>query len=195
LVMEHINEFISRCLKDGLNEDEEKKYGQEIIDGVTEYIPWIKDAKLLSVIPGIVKSRGAVDINDKDSPFHKRDYSGVEEQQLGWIDNAAMKLFYCLGNAKEVLEIMEKQELAKAEVREIIGFSNFDGQWEELPTRERIVGQAMFNHLQKSLKSSDITEQSKPKIQHDIKEQVMKKGIVLRDVVKFVESKNKTPEF
>jgi len=113
-----------RWLTEGLNAEEENQYGQTIINGVAEYIPAMQGAQLLSVIPGIVKSRGSVDISDKNSPFHKRDYSGVEEQQIGWIDNAAMKLFYCLGNAEEVVEIIKKQELARYMIRDIIDFAN-----------------------------------------------------------------------
>lgn len=189
LVMEHINEVIARLLDDGLNEDETKKYGQEIIDGVAEYIPWIKDAKLLSVIPGIVKSRGSVDIEDKNSPFHQRDYSGVEEQQLGWIDNAAMKLFYCLGNAKEVLEIIERQERARTEakkaIKKVVDFVDLDQskqQGQATHLNQELMGQFFINHLQKHFKSADFEEEMQRKLTEDLKCTAEKKGLVIREI-------------
>jgi|GEM_PF-2444272 len=97
-------------LKSGLNEEETSRYGREIIAGVSQYIPAMANAKVIKVIPGIVKSRGDVELSNPDSDFHKRDYSGVAERLEGWIDNAAMKLFYCLGNAKEVTKIIQSQE-------------------------------------------------------------------------------------
>ena len=86
-------EQFEKWLNQGLTPEEAEEYGQKIIEGAAEYIPAMKDAKLLHVIPGIVKSKGAVKLDDRESPFHKRNYDGVEEQQIGWIDNAAMKLF------------------------------------------------------------------------------------------------------
>lgn len=101
-----------KWLAEGLNAKEQQEYGQKIIDGVSLYIPAMADAKVNRVIAGIVKSKGEVELSNPNSSFHKRAYSGVEEQQIGWIDNAAMKLFYCLDNAKEVAEIIQNQERA-----------------------------------------------------------------------------------
>lgn len=50
----------------------------------------MKKAQILDVGFGIIKTRGAVDIFDPGSKFHERDYLGVEEQQIGWIDNACL---------------------------------------------------------------------------------------------------------
>lgn len=112
-------EIFERWLTKGLNEEETKNYGQRIIDGVASYIPAMKEAKLIQVIPGIVKSKGEVDINDKNSAFHKRDYDGVAERQIGFVENAAIKL-YCLSNARKTADLIEKQRLAKEDIREII---------------------------------------------------------------------------
>ncbi len=103
-------ELWQRWLSSGLEAAEVEQYGSEIVAGVSKYIPAMSGAKVRAVIPGIVKSKGGVDLHDPKSPFHKREYSGVEEQQVGWVDNSAMKLFYCLDNAKEVAEIIRKQE-------------------------------------------------------------------------------------
>lgn len=109
-------ENFERWLSSGLNEEESAEYGQKIIDGVSQYIPAMKDAKLIKVMAGIVKSKGDVQLSDKDSSFHKRNYSGVVDQQIGWVDNSAMKLFYCLDKAKNVATIINNQEEAKERV-------------------------------------------------------------------------------
>ena len=99
-----------RWLTKGLSFEEQQEYGQKIIAGVSRYIPAMAGAVVNGVIAGIVKSKGGVELSNPNSPFHQRACSGVEEQQIGWIDNAAMKLFYCLDNAKEVVAIIQNQE-------------------------------------------------------------------------------------
>ncbi len=106
----YMPEKYEKWLSDGLNKEEEREYGEKIIKGVSKYIPEMAKAKLRKIMPGIVKSKGAFELRNKDSSFHKRNYSGVEERQIGWIDNASMKLFYCFGNAMEVAKIISKQE-------------------------------------------------------------------------------------
>ena len=139
-------EIFERWLNQGLNPEEDKEYGEKIIQGVAEYIPAMKDAKLKRVIPGIVKSKGAVDLNDRQSPFHKRNYDGVEEQELRWIDNASMKLFYALENAKKVSEIVANQETSWQAIKQHHFFE----------TISPISANFFDNYLAKNFKSEDI---------------------------------------
>ena len=97
-----------RLLYNKASEDDVLYYGQEILAGVVKYIPGLKDSKITGAKFGIVKTKGTVDIYSADSDFHKRDYSGVESQQIRWIDNSCMKLLYMLDNAKEVADLAEK---------------------------------------------------------------------------------------
>jgi hypothetical protein len=90
------------------NSAERQIDGENIIKGISNYIPAMKDAKLLRVLCGVVKNKGLVDIYDANSDFHKRSYSGVTERAIGWIDNACIKLFYCEDNSQEVLNIISK---------------------------------------------------------------------------------------
>ncbi len=147
-------EQFARWLDEGLTEEEQLDFGSRIIEGVTGYIPAMRDARLIQVIPGIVKSKGSVDLSDKDSPFHKRSYDGVEEQQIGWVDNAAMKLFYSLGNASRVSEIIATQEEANREI----------GRISEALIRPRIfeggspstIFHVFESHLRRNFKAEDI---------------------------------------
>lgn len=165
-------DHFKRWLNVGLDKEETRMYGQAIINGVADYIPAMKDAKLSRVIAGIVKNIGSVEITDKDSPFHKRDYSGVEEQQIGWIDNAAMKLFYCLGNAKEVKDIIDKQEKAKKTIEDIIDFDQIND--------PSILGKFFTSYLRRYSKSDDLESD---KTKSDLKKQKDLKGLVVKEVV------------
>jgi 2-polyprenyl-6-methoxyphenol hydroxylase-like FAD-dependent oxidoreductase len=102
-------------LSNGLSPEEEQYYGKKILAGIKEYIPEMSKAKLVKILPGVVKNKGSADIYSINSDFHKRSYSGVEERAHGWIDNACIKLFYCEDNAQEVLSIIGKQQLLAKE--------------------------------------------------------------------------------
>lgn len=112
-------ELWKKWLDNGLSEEEKQYYGNKIISGVSDYIPAIKNAKIRDVMAGIVKNKGSVELSDPNITFHKRNYSGVEEQQIGWVDNATMKLSYCLGNAEEVSNIITKQEEALRNLKNV----------------------------------------------------------------------------
>lgn len=83
-------------------------YGERVKEGVSKYIPDIQYAEVVDVRFGIVKTKGETNIADKNSAMHKRDYSGIEELQCGWITNDLMKLLYGLDNANEVLKLLNK---------------------------------------------------------------------------------------
>jgi hypothetical protein len=83
-------------------------YGERVKEGVAKYIPEMAKAKVTAVRFGVVKTKGEVNIYEKGSSFHKRDYSGIEVQQVGWITNDLMKLLYGLDNANEIVVLLEK---------------------------------------------------------------------------------------
>lgn len=149
-------EQFRRWLDEGLTEEEKQNYGSRIIEGVARYIPAMSDAQLIQVIPGIVKSKGSVTLSDRESPFHKRNYDGVEEQQIGWVDNAAMKLFYSLGNASKVSTIIAEQEKANREIglmsAELMQSRIFD-----VGSPSTIV-HFFESHLKRNFKAGDILE-------------------------------------
>ncbi|MFT6333191.1 MAG: hypothetical protein ACJAW3_001547, partial [Lentimonas sp.] len=186
-------EQFERWLSNGLSKEEQAEFGQRIIDGVAQYIPEIKNAELIQVIPGIVKSKGSVNIEDAKSPFHKRSDSGVEEQQIGWIDNAAMKLFYCLGNAKEVLKILKKQELAKVSIKKVISFAGFDGDWEELEVKDRVIGQTLYAYLQRNFKANDFEQSKVSNLQEKITTQAQNKSLLIDEIKSFKPSTTTKP--
>lgn len=149
LIYDRLPHEIRLLLSGGMTKEEIEKFGNAIIEGVSKYIPMMKESQLLKVIPGIVKSRGSFDLHNVNSDFHKRDYSGVEEISIGNISNAAMKLFYCLGNAEEILNIIKKQELVKIQIKDILNFiPHYDGYWEDVDEiATRIKGQAINHNL------------------------------------------------
>jgi hypothetical protein len=159
-----------KWLDHGLSKEESSEYGQKIIQGVAEYIPEMSKAKIIRVIPGIVKSKGNVELNNKDSDFHKRSYSGVEEQQIGWIDNAAMKLFYCLGNAEEVASIVSKQLVLRSNVDEaskklalVASEKLFPNDESQRKIPERILQSFFINHIKRNISTNKLAARKQKK--------------------------------
>lgn len=140
-----------KWLDHGLSPQETEEYGKKIVDGVAQYIPALKGANIRSILPGIVKSKGEVDIYAPNSDFHKRDYSGVEERQIGWIDNACMKLFYAEKNAAQIMDA-HKQHV---EADKVIG-----RQLAKAPflSKPHVIRDAINTHLRRNFTPLDILD-------------------------------------
>ena len=103
---------------------EKEKYlkGQQILAGVSRFIPKMRHAKLVKVTIGVIQT-----FMDEDTIDHgfrignldfihdpvkggiaKRDYSGVEVPLPGYVLNACMKLVYCFRNAELVKDIITR---------------------------------------------------------------------------------------
>lgn len=113
-----LSEKAQKCLDGVADITEELDMANQILDGVAEYFPKIQNARIVKKGYGIIKTRGTVDLFDPNSEVNKREEIGVEEELIGWIDNACMKLLHFLLNGREVLDIIEKSIKA----RDIIGF-------------------------------------------------------------------------
>jgi hypothetical protein len=88
--------------------------GEAIITGATNYLPALKNAKLLNVHFGIVRSFGNANIFERESKIHERRESGVEQCAPGYIINGSMKLTYFVLNAQEVLSLIKKFDATQA---------------------------------------------------------------------------------
>lgn len=100
--------------------EQKMTFAQKILEGVSLYIPGMKDAIITDVNFGIIKTLGDVDVFDPESKFHRRDYLGVEEQQLGWISNSCMKLFYFKKNSQLTAAILKEHDLYTDNIKKII---------------------------------------------------------------------------
>lgn len=110
----HVPEKIQQYLNGGTsNIKEEFEIAYRIIDGVSQYFPLIPHARISDKGYGIIKTRGTVDLFDPNSEVNKREEIGVEEELLGWIDNACMKLLHFILNGREVLDLVKKTERAR----------------------------------------------------------------------------------
>jgi hypothetical protein len=100
---------------------ESKEYGVKIINGVSKYIPEMNNAKLMTVRFGVVITKGNVNIFDHNSPFHQRNYSGIEYNfPIGWINNTCMKLLYGYSNAVKLIEVQREHQAAKDSIPTLI---------------------------------------------------------------------------
>ena len=108
-----ISEEAQQCLNGVGDVEEEIQIANQIIDGVSQYFPPMREARLLNKGYGIIKTRGTVDLFDPNSEVNKREEIGVEEQLVGWVDNACMKLLHFILNGREVLDLVRKTERAQ----------------------------------------------------------------------------------
>jgi 2-polyprenyl-6-methoxyphenol hydroxylase-like FAD-dependent oxidoreductase len=99
---------------------EKAYYGQGILTGVAQFLPAMTQAHLHDVRFGVVKTRGHVDIDDPTSDVHQRNYTGVVEHGLGWIENSCMKLLFGYANGQRVVEIIRRQQRCRQTVEGLI---------------------------------------------------------------------------
>lgn len=88
-----------------LTEEPSMDLARQLIKGATKYIPELANSRLVGFDTGYVKSIGSVDITDRSSDFHKRNYSGLFRSG-NVINNAAMKLSYAYNNAKTIASLL-----------------------------------------------------------------------------------------
>lgn len=88
----------------------EKKlaFAHKIIDGVSKYVPAMRQAKIVDIGFGTVQVEGEANIFDHGSKVHERDYSGLRILEDGFIALACMKLLYGLGNANTVTDVFSQ---------------------------------------------------------------------------------------
>lgn len=96
-----LSETSQRYISGGATKAEIEGFAQKIIKGAADFIPAMANA----IFKGTAKF--GIVITKARTSIHNRDYSGVETQRFGWIDDACMKLLYLLENAKEVDEIID----------------------------------------------------------------------------------------
>lgn len=108
----NIDKKTNQLLKGEAAEKEIKEIESKMLQGIVKYIPDMIDAKPKEVKFGIVQTTGKLTLEalrDPSSGFHKRDYDGVREEQIGVVSNPAVKLFYFVRNGEKVVNLIEKQ--------------------------------------------------------------------------------------
>jgi len=106
-------------LHEGFTPEKTAELGQKIIDGVAQFIPAMKDAQLISIRGGVVKTYGDFDLCDPNSDFHKRRELGIQEIAIDALEISSMKLLYGEENAGQAVELLELFEKTKVEISEI----------------------------------------------------------------------------
>jgi hypothetical protein len=115
-----ISKKARRLLSGNAKEHEIFDIGSKIIRGVSQWIPAIEKSILVTVTFGIVKTYGEVDIFDPNSAFHSRDYFGVDPKQIGYIDNACMKLINFIENAKLTVDIYSQHQATEIDINKLL---------------------------------------------------------------------------
>ncbi len=107
-----IDHNMERYVRGDVSLEEKLEIFQEIITGVSKYIPAMASATFMDVKFGIVQTKGELnlcDLLDRNAAHHVRNYHGIREEYQGLISNPAMKLFYFLENGRQVEQFYLKQ--------------------------------------------------------------------------------------
>lgn len=142
-------------------EETARSKGNDIINGVAEYIPAMKGAEIIDVRFGVVITKGGVNIYDHKSSFHQRNYSGVDDKfPIGWINNSSMKLLYGYNNAQAVVKIIQNQE----EIRKNL-HKNYT---QYFVPGNKIKSKAILKTVLKYFDSSELTSEKIETLKHDM---------------------------
>ena len=115
---------------------EKDRIAKQMLEGITTYIPAMKDAEIVDVKFGIVQTEGKLTLEDLQNPsssFHKRNYYGVREEQIGFISNPAVKLFYFAQNGKLVADLVDAQWEATLKINQYMKTMIEDGERSNCP--------------------------------------------------------------
>ncbi len=147
-----------RLLEGGVRADESDIIAKRILAGVATYIPDMAKAEVLDLKFGIVQTAGALtlgDLKDPNSSFHKRDYDGIREEQLGLISNPCMKLFYFVRNGQVVADIVDAEVEATAKIRQDVLDIVTEAKKAKIPIKKDLV-RAFSEHLDRSIDSRNL---------------------------------------
>ena len=110
-----VSENAERLLNGGVTPEEKATWMREMIDGISYYIPKIAEAKAIDLKFGIVQTAGKLslsELNDPTHEFRQRAESRIRAEQIGFISNPCMKLFYMVRNGKTVSEMIPEHQQA-----------------------------------------------------------------------------------
>lgn len=100
-----------RLLRGEATVEEKENIAQQMIKGISNYIPEIANARAIDLKFGIVQTEGNLTLSDLKDPahaFHKRDDHCVRTEQIGFISNPCMKLFYFVENGQMVTNLIQE---------------------------------------------------------------------------------------
>lgn len=118
-----LSENAERLLQEGPTQEEVEFYGRQIIEGVSRYIPAMKEAKIKDLKFGIVQTLGKLSLEqlrDPSHPFNKRSDHNIRAEQIGLVSNPCMKLFYFADNGEIVSELVANHIQATEIIDQVI---------------------------------------------------------------------------
>ena len=106
-----ISKDAERFLSGHISESEYDEIAKAILEGVTKYIPAMKDAEVTDLRFGIVQTKGKLELSElqnPEHPFNARADHNIRSEQIGVMSNPSMKLFYFLDNAAILAELAKQ---------------------------------------------------------------------------------------
>ena len=115
-----LSDYAKRLIKGDATPAEKKLISKDILAGVAKYIPEMKHATIIDVKFGIVRTAGTLSLSDLSDPlssFHKRNYYGISEEQIGLVSNPCTKLFYFVRNGNLVADWIDAEVIATSVIK------------------------------------------------------------------------------
>ncbi len=155
-----------RFLNGGATEAEKRTIAEEMLDGISHYIPEMTGAEIVDVKFGVVQTAGLLTLEDLSDPshsFHKRDDTCIRSAQIGVISNPCMKLFYFIQNGEIVAEMIDKHVVATEVIRKamvLIINKAVECHFKLNATQLRVIQEHLERNESATLKSGDETKLS-----------------------------------
>lgn len=148
-----------RLLSGGATQEEKDDIAQKILAGVANYIPEMANATIIDLKFGVVQTAGALTLEDLKNPnssFHKRDYDGIREEQVGLISNPCMKLFYFVRNGNNVADIVEAEIIATQVITQCMADIEAQAKSSNIDL-QREIKKTILANMERSISSKTLT--------------------------------------
>lgn len=179
-----MDENTKRLLDGQATASEKEKIAREMLEGITNYIPAMAEAEIVDVKFGIVQTEGKLTLEDLiklDSSFHKRDYHGVREEQIGLISNPCVKLFYFVKNGELVANLVDAQVDATAKIKQYMQEITEDAKRNLRPFSKEVI-KAIHANLERHSSSSLETALNTGKVSTEVTKTTEKKKYVSQEI-------------
>lgn len=130
-----------RLLNGGVTQEEKDSIANEMLHGISQYIPLMADATIVDLKFGIVQTKGKLSLSELSDPshdFNRRDDHFVRTEQIGVVSNPCMKLFYFVDNGEIASNLIEEHIVATEIIRQCMQLIKEKAAYNQIEFDEKI---------------------------------------------------------
>jgi hypothetical protein len=170
-----------RLLNDGATKEEKNAIAEQMIQGISKYIPDLINATILDVKFGVVQTEGHLTLEDLSNPqssVHQRRSYGIREEQIGVVSNPCRKLFYFANNGIIVADLIDNQVKATKVIQEC---------FETIKNRVQANGFSLSADMEKTVRRCLETHESSILLTSDVEN-------IIAPIIKTIQNKPEVTE-